>query len=140
MQSKTIRHHPLWQMAVGVACTVSAIIIPNHLVFSASSARLDFILDWGVTLVFSIDAWLRYRNLRPDSTQPTAVRTLAIGFDIVAASHGPYLLESHCWIYCDFASLFEFQKYSKKDQSYLPFSIYPCIVFLFIGLYYGYIG
>ena len=85
MISLTFRHHPIWLVTVGIACTISAIIIPNHLVFSAQSARLDFILDWGVTLIFTLDAWLRYRDLRPDSTQPTAVRNIGISFDIIAA-------------------------------------------------------
>ena len=85
MISSTFRHHPIWLVAVGIACTISAIIIPNHLVFAAQSARLDFILDWGVTLIFTLDAWLRYRDLRPDSAQPKTVRNIGIGFDIVAA-------------------------------------------------------
>ena len=85
MIKSSLRHHPIWLISVGIACTVSAIIIPNHLVFSAKSARLDFILDWGVTLVFTLDAWLRYRDLRPDSTQPTTVRNIGLGFDIIAA-------------------------------------------------------
>ena len=69
MINPSFRHNPLWLVAVVVACTTSAIIIPNHLVFSAKSVRLDFILDWGITLVFTVDAWLRYRERQTDSAQ-----------------------------------------------------------------------
>lgn len=84
MINPSFRHNPLWLVSVVIACTTSAIIIPNHLVFAAKSARLDFILDWGITLVFTADAWLRYKD-RSTSTHLKAVRNIGLSFDAVAA-------------------------------------------------------
>ena len=84
MINPSFRHNPLWLIAVIIACTTSAIIIPNHLVFSAKSVRLDFVLDWGITLVFTMDAWLRYRE-RATLHRPTAARTIGLSCDIIAA-------------------------------------------------------
>ena len=83
MNSTRIQQHPIWLLPLGIACTLSAIIIPNHLVFSAKSLQLDFWLDWFITIVFTADAWLRYRSLQTHRSKP--IQQIWFGFDILAA-------------------------------------------------------
>lgn len=85
MNLNTIRQHPIWLAILLIACTVSAIIIPNHLVFSAKSAQLDFALDWGITLIFTIDAWFQYDAWKQTPNRKRQINGLWWGFDIVAA-------------------------------------------------------
>jgi len=85
MNAQRIQQHPIWLIVLGVACTISAIIIPNHLVFSATAIQLDFVLDWGITLVFAIDAWLRYAEWKNRTRHNGSIKTISWTFDIIAA-------------------------------------------------------
>lgn len=85
MFNPSIRNHPLWFIPVGVACTISAIIIPNHLVFAAKSVRLDFILDWAVTLVFTLDAYVRYQEYRQSKGKAKTLTKIGLLCDGIAA-------------------------------------------------------
>ena len=85
MNAQRIQQHPIWLIVLGVACTISAIIIPNHLVFSATAIQLDFILDWSITFVFAIDVCLRYTEWKNRTIYNGRIKTISWTFDIVAA-------------------------------------------------------
>ena len=90
--------HPLWQFVVLIACTISAILISNHLVLSVESIRLDFVLDWCVTVVFIIDAYIRYANIRErKSTSVQKIQRFTLSFDIIAAIPWTVILGSPIW-------------------------------------------
>ena len=98
MNTLRLVKHPLWQFVVFIACTISAVLIPNHLVISVQAIRLDFILDWCVTVVFIIDAYFRYRVLRSKAvSKGKNVQWFTLSLDIVAAIPWTVILGSPIW-------------------------------------------
>ena len=106
-----------------------------------SLLRLDFILDWGITLVFTVDAWLRYRELR-HSTSPNQLREpLDLVVTLSLLFHGPSSLG---YLYSIWYSSLEVIRVPEilRERPKLPAILnIPRNCFpLYTGLYCGFTG
>ena len=93
-----IAKHPLWMLLVTVACTGSAILIPNHLVSSIPESRWDVGLDWGITAVYIIDAYFRFLWIsRHSGKREPTWRWVMWGSDVVAAIPWTLIFGAPLW-------------------------------------------
>jgi hypothetical protein len=99
MFAHQIARHPLWLLIVTIACTGSAILIPNHLVSSITAHRWDLFFDIGITSIYVIDAILRFFIVRHhvNKYEDQSWRWTAWGFDVVAAIPWTLILGSPFW-------------------------------------------
>ncbi len=119
-----IVRHPLWQFIVVVSCTISAILIPNQLVLSVDSNRFNFILDWCVTIIFALDAYLRFRIIRSTESSKFDKQNqwFTFSLDCIAAVPWTFLLGGPLWDLPRLVKLFRVPEFF-QERPKLPVTI-----------------